>query len=56
MAIDTSIKELYNKHVRLDKCIDDAFAYGLANNIKEIIDIDTDECYKLKDGKYIIQK
>lgn len=22
MAIDTSIKELYNKHVRLDKCID----------------------------------
>ena len=45
-----------NSFVSLDKCIDDAFAYGIANNIKEIVDVDTDKCYKLKDGKYIIQK
>lgn len=45
-----------NSFVSLDKCIDDAFAYGIANNIKEIIDIDNDKRYELKDGKYIIQK
>lgn len=45
-----------NSFVSLDKCIDDAFAYGLANNIKEIIDIDANKKYELKDGEYICQE
>ena len=44
-----------NSFVSLDKCIDDAFAYGAANSIKEIINIDTNEKYKLENGKYVIK-
>ena len=45
-----------NSFVSLEKCIEDAFAYGLANNIKEIVDIDTNKKYKLEGGKYICQE
>ena len=54
---EKALKQIHdNSFVSLDKCIDDAFAYGLANNIKEIIDIDTDKKYKLEGGKYICQE
>ena len=45
-----------NSFVSLEKGIEDAFAYGLANNIKEIVDIDTNKKYKLEGGKYICQE
>lgn len=45
-----------NSFVSLEKTLDDAFAYGLANNIKEIVDIDSNKKYKLEGGKYLCQE
>ena len=45
-----------NSFVSLEETLDEAFAYGLANNIKEIIDIDNNKKYKLEGGKYLCQE
>lgn len=45
-----------NSFVSLEKTLDEAFAYGLANNIKEIVDIDSNKKYKLEGGKYLCQE
>lgn len=42
-----------NSFVSLEKSLEEAFAYGVANSIKEIIDIDTNEEYELISGKYV---
>lgn len=45
-----------NSFVSLEETLDEAFAYGLANNIKEIVDIDSNKKYKLEGGKYLCQE
>ena len=45
-----------NSFVSLEKSLDDAFAYGIANSIKEIVDVDNNKKYKLEGGKYICQE
>ena len=51
---EKAINELNeNSFVSLEKSLEDAFAYGVANSIKEIIDIDTNEEYELISGKYV---
>ena len=45
-----------NSFVSLEETLDEAFAYGLANNIKEIVDIDNNKKYKLEGGKYLCQE
>ena len=45
-----------NSFVSLENSLDDAFVYGIANSIKEIIDIDNDKKYVLEGGKYICQE
>ena len=45
-----------NSFASLEETLDDAFAYGLANNIKEIVDIDNNKKYKLEGGKYLCQE
>ena len=44
-----------NSFVSLEKSLVDAFRYGIANSIKEIVDIDNNKKYILEDGKYICQ-
>ena len=44
-----------NSFVSLEESLDDAFRYGIANSIKEIVDIDNNKKYILEDGKYICQ-
>lgn len=44
-----------NSFVSLENSLDDAFVYGIANSIKEIIDIDNNKKYILEGGKYICQ-
>ena len=44
-----------NSFVSLEKNLDDAFRYGIANSIKEIADIDNNKKYILEGGKYICQ-
>ena len=45
-----------NSFVSLEETLDEAFAYGPANNIKEIVDIDSNKKYKLEGGKYLCQE
>ena len=45
-----------NSFVSLEESLDDAFRYGIANSIKEIVDIDNNKKYILEDGKYICQE
>lgn len=45
-----------NSFVSLEKSLDDAFAYSIANSIKEIVDVDNNKKYKLEGGKYICQE
>ena len=40
----------------LEKSLDDAFKYALANNIKTVIDIDNNKRYVLKEGEYVCQE
>lgn len=39
--------------VSLENSLDEAFRYGLANSVKEIIDIDNNKKYVISGGKYI---
>ena len=45
-----------NSFVSLEDSLDDAFEYGMAYSIKEIIDIDNNKKYMLNGGKYICQE
>ena len=45
-----------NSFISLEKCIDDAFKYGIANNIREIVDVDNNKKYILVNGEYTCQE
>lgn len=42
-----------NSFVSLENSLEDAFKYGLANSVKEIIDIDNNKKYVISGGEYI---
>lgn len=51
------IEKVYDgSFASLEKSLDDAFKYALANNIKTVIDIDNNKRYILKDGVYVCQE
>ena len=45
-----------NAFVSLENSIEDALKYGLSNNIKTILDLDTNKKYVLKEGEYVCQE
>ena len=66
LTYERSIKMIYSKDKEkaIDKCdensfvsledsLEDAFKYGIANSVKEIIDIDNNKKYIFSGGKYI---
>ena len=45
-----------NAFLSLENSLNDAFKYGLANNIKTVIDLDNNKKYTLKEGEYLCQE
>ena len=54
---DKLVEQVYEgSFASLEKSLDEAFNYALANNIKTVIDLDNNKRYVLKDGVYVCQE